>query len=251
MEFMYWVVPIVFIITIAVATSSSARGTKTSIKDFENLGRTESRPVQRTTEIDSDNDPRGPRNSGSAAFKAWSPDYLEDLGEDDPEDAGFDDEPEVVFGSAYASNYLDRIPEAVSSGIVAFNGRGMQKIRGNWVGLYKAMGRPRGREIPTYAVFVPEETNPWDSNAVSIVVHGRHIAYVPSNLSSQVKRFVLANGGLVKVNIVLWFDPGRTKNTVRVYLAQPYRMKDNFKTDLKVRRWVSPRWGTQLVGFVN
>lgn len=260
MEFMFWLMPISFVFWIVVALASKSRGTKTTIRDFENKGREDVDSHRIKTVVEPKPPlPKVSRSHGNSKNKNaspyfpedWEDEVFEDWDDDEPVEDGYSEEPSDVFGSDYAINYLDRIPQAVSSISETFRGRGMQKAASNWVGLYKTMKRPRGREIPTFAVFVPEEGNPWDPTAVSIVVHGRHIAYVPAELSSEVKRFVIANGGLVKVEVVLWFDPGRTKNTVRVHLAKPYRMKDNFRTNLKVRRWTSPRWGSKLIGFVN
>jgi hypothetical protein len=150
----------------------------------------------------------------------------------------------------YAIDYLNRIPTARYSQDVTFRGTGMSHHRGNWAGMYRKLGRPRGGEVTTFAVLVPEPENKFDSFAVSIVVHGRHIGYVPRTHSEAVSRFVQRSGGLVKCIVVLWFDPRITKNSIRVHLAFPPGLEQNFRTDLSPVRWNSPRFGSQLVGFV-
>jgi hypothetical protein len=154
-------------------------------------------------------------------------------------------------GDDYAEDYLDRIPEAYSSLEATFNGKGMTFHKNNWVGLYKKLGRPSGDEVEIFAVLVPERTNKNDATAVSIAVHGRVIARVPAEISAKVTRFIDQHGGLVKVRVVLWFDPSRERSTVRVHLAEPMRMLDDFYTDLRVVRRIGAKWNNELIGFVD
>lgn len=151
----------------------------------------------------------------------------------------------------YADDYLSRIPTAVVTQEHSFRGTGMSHHRGNWAGMYKKLGRPRGGEVATYAVLVPEPDNKFDRHAVSICVHGRHVGYVPRSHSETVSRFIHANGGLVKCVVVLWFDPQITKNSIRVHMPYPPTMQETFRTDLKPVRWTSPRYRNSLVGFVE
>lgn len=151
----------------------------------------------------------------------------------------------------YAADYLRRIPLATVSQEHSFRGAGMSHHRGNWAGMYRKLRRPRGGEVATYAVLVPEPDNRFDRHAVSICVHGRHIGYVPSTHSEAISRFVNANGGLVKCVVVLWFDPKITKNSIRVHMPYPPTMQENFRSDLEAVRWISPRYRNQLIGFVK
>ena len=158
---------------------------------------------------------------------------------------------EPLDSEHYAEDYLERIPEALSSAEPAFNGKGMTYHRNNWVGLYKKLGRPSNREVELFAVLAPERDNRYDATAVSIAVHGRVIARVPAEISSKLTTFIDQHGGLVKVIVVLWFDPSRERSTVRVHLAQPMRMKEDFQTDLRVVRRIGKKWENELIGFVD
>jgi hypothetical protein len=151
----------------------------------------------------------------------------------------------------YASDYLDRIPAVVHTPDTPIRGTGMRHKESNWVGMYKKMHLRRGQEVETWAVLVPQHGNPYDSNAVAICVQGRHVGFIPATDSSQIKRFVAQNGGLVKVRVTLWFDPGITKNAIGIHISMPPKMADDFETDLKAVFWTGSRWRTDLIGFLE
>jgi hypothetical protein len=248
-EVLYWgigLIVVIFVLIASAARSSKSGLVKTTISEFEELGRNHPDPQIQSRFVEAHEPRFGSREVGSNLDADWSSKF-DDCGEDvfDYFNGPLESE------SAYAKHYLDRIPEALPASGETFRGKGMSFHKSNWVGLYKNLGRPSGREVSTFAVLVPELGNRYDANAVSIAVHGRHIANVPMELSAEISRFIAANGGLVKVHAVLWFDPRRVTSTVRVHLAMPYRMKDTFQTDLKVRRWASPKWGDALIGFVD
>jgi len=182
------------------------------------------------------------------------PSYLQD---DDLEDIEIDLEDWAGFGQAgrellvYASDYLDRIPAVVHTSDTPIRGTGMRHKESNWVGMYKKMHLRRGQEVETWAVLVPQHGNPYDANAVAICVQGRHVGFIPSTDSSKIRGFIEKSGGLVKVRVTLWFDPGITKNAIGIHIALPPKMEDNFETDLKAVFWTGKRWRTELIGFVE
>jgi hypothetical protein len=77
------------------------------------------------------------------------------------------------------------------------------------------------------------------------------VGFIPATDSSQIKRFVAQNGGLVKVRVTLWFDPGITKNAIGIHISMPPKMADDFETDLKAVFWTGSRWRTDLIGFLE
>jgi len=71
--------------------------------------------------------------------------------------------------------------------------------------LFEKLGLPEGGVTQQTAHLVPEPSNPYDRNAIKVVIGGWHIGYVPNELSAEVATVLGVGQGVAPVRV--WADP--------------------------------------------
>lgn len=71
--------------------------------------------------------------------------------------------------------------------------------------LFDELGLPAGGVTQQAAHLEPEPSNPYDRNAVKVVIRGWHIGYIPNEISAEVATVVGGGQGVAPVRV--WADP--------------------------------------------
>ncbi|NYF18548.1 hypothetical protein HDC37_003413 [Microbacterium sp. AK009] len=71
--------------------------------------------------------------------------------------------------------------------------------------LFDELGLPAGGVTQQTAHLEPEPSNPYDLNAVKVVIRGWHIGYVPNEISAEVATVLGKGQGIAPVRV--WADP--------------------------------------------
>lgn len=87
-------------------------------------------------------------------------------------------------------------------------------------------GKREGRgEVAGWATLLPEPTNPYDENAVLVLVEGKKIGYIPAPEAPMYAKWIWENGGIVEVPVRL--SRHATQSNIRgdVYLPSLHQLK--------------------------
>lgn len=91
--------------------------------------------------------------------------------------------------------------------------------------LFDELGLPEGGVTQQVAQLVPEPSNPYDRNAVKVVIGKWHVGYVPSEISAEVAAALGASQGLAPTRV--WADPKdgtwRARATLFPFAVEPDR----------------------------
>lgn len=112
--------------------------------------------------------------------------------------------------------------------------------------IFTGLGRPEGGVTMQTAVLVPEPRNPYDKNAVKVMVRGQHVGYVPADDCARVGRACrsLGRGVLVVAPVRIWArnDDGVWRARVTIaFSGSTEEEHDYAKERLEYERYTAER----------